>query len=262
MIASDIWDVGEYTDDTQMALLLAESLLQCNGLNPTDLARRFHKWQRSAKDVGNLTLAVLNMRNYADNPEQCAVRYYEAHANSSAGNGALMRCAPVALFHLDSSEALIECSRLSARVTHYDPVAQSSCVLLNLWISELVIKHNRDGHLAAMELLNEKDRRPWQRLSKIQNVPEYEISSSGYTVHTLEAAAWSFLTTTSFEDAIVRAANLGDDADTVAAVCGALAGAYYGYLAIPARWRSVLKDEEKIVNTAIALGSAGEKPKP
>lgn len=169
-----------------------------------------------------------------------------------------MRCAPVALFYLESPDELIEYSRLSARVTHFDPIAQSSCAVLNIWLSELIKEQNRHGHLTATDMLDEVDRHPWHRLKSIQGVSETDISSSGFSVHTLEAAAWSFLTTASFEDAVVRAANLGDDADTVAAVCGALAGSYYGYSEIPARWRAVLKDEQKIAQTALALASAGK----
>jgi ADP-ribosyl-[dinitrogen reductase] hydrolase len=253
MIASELWDLGEYTDDTEMALLLAESLLECNGLVPTDLARRFHNWDKSARDVGILTQNVVNMPDYLLNPELCAARYYEEHRNSSAGNGAVMRCAPVALFYLDNRDALMECSRQSARLSHYDPVAQSSCVILNIWISELIKSDIRCGHLTALKMLDESERTPWQKLGHIERVSESDISSSGYTVHTLEAAAWSFLTTASFEDAVVRAANLGHDADTVAAVCGSIAGAYYGYSAIPIRWRAVLKDEARIAQTALAL---------
>jgi ADP-ribosyl-[dinitrogen reductase] hydrolase len=80
--------------------------------------------------------------------------------------------------------------------------------------------------------------------------------SSGYTVHTLEAAAWSFLTTESYEEAVARAANLGHDADTVAAVCGALAGAYYGYATIPSKWRRQLQSEARIREIALALGKS------
>jgi ADP-ribosyl-[dinitrogen reductase] hydrolase len=258
MIASPPWDLGEYTDDTQMALLLADSLLQHQRVIPTDLARRFHNWKKTAKDVGILTRNVLHMSNYAENPELCAARYYEHNPNDSAGNGAVMRCAPVALFCLESPQNLIEYSRSSARVTHYDPIAQSSCIVLNIWLSELITNQNRRGHLTATSMLDEVDCRPWQRLKRIEEVSETDISSSGFSVHTLEAAAWSFLTTTSFEDAVVRAANLGDDADTVAAVCGALAGCYYGYSEIPARWRAVLKDEQKIAQKALALASAGK----
>jgi ADP-ribosyl-[dinitrogen reductase] hydrolase len=257
MIASKLWDLGEYTDDTEMALLLAESLLECNGLVPREVARRFWNWEKSAKDVGILTQEVLNMRDYLVDPELCAARYYEQHRNASAGNGAVMRCAVVALFYLNDLDALVECSKLSARLTHYDPVAQSSCVILNAWISELIKNDNRSGHLTALEMLADSERAAWQSLGNIESVSESDISSSGYAVHTLEAAAWSFLTTTSFEDAVIRAANLGHDADTVAAVCGAIAGAHYGYSAIPSRWRTVLKDEAKIAQTALALHRRG-----
>jgi ADP-ribosylglycohydrolase len=158
-------------------------------------------------------------------------------------------------------DSLIESSRRSARVTHYDPLAQSSCVILNVWISELIMHRNQDGCQHAVNSLMDIDRGPWLRLMKIADIPEAEISSGGYTVHTLESAAWSFLTTASFEEAVVRAANLGDDADTVAAVCGALSGSYYGYSAIPARWRASLKDEKRISQIALALGSEESKMK-
>ena len=145
-----------------------------------------------------------------------------------------MRCAPVALFCLDSLDQLVEVSRASARVTHHDPKAQSSCVILNTWIQAAICRGVRDGRAEAIAMLNETERPAWHRLEQIEAYKEDDIKSSGYTVHTLEAAAWSFLTTESYEEAVIRAANLGDDADTVAAVCGALAGAYYGYAAIPA----------------------------
>jgi ADP-ribosyl-[dinitrogen reductase] hydrolase len=106
----------------------------------------------------------------------------------------------------------------------------------------------------VLALIRDTERSTWRRLEQIENYREQEIASSGYTVHTLEAALWSFFTTESYEDAVVRAANLGDDADTVAAVCGALAGAYYGYSAIPERWREQLQDEVRIRGVALALG--------
>jgi len=255
MIASSLWAKGEYTDDTQMALLLAESLLQDRGLMSSDLARRFRAWARTAKDVGTQTRAVVNMHGYEHNPESCASRYFADHPDSSAGNGALMRCAPAALFCLNSAERLIETTRASARVTHADPRAESSCVLLNLWIRTAISRNVKDGRQDAIAFLGEGDRCVWQRLEHIEGCNEDEILSSGYTVHTLEAAAWSFLTTESYEDAVVRAANLGDDADTVAAVCGALAGAYYGYSAIPRRWLDVLKDEDRIRELALSLAA-------
>ena len=255
MMDSRLWKKGEYTDDTQMALLIADSLLERKGFVASDLAQRFEAWARTAKDVGIQTRAVVNMAGYVRSPEKCSSQYHAAHPNGSAGNGALMRCAPVALFCLDSLNHLVEVSRATARVTHHDPTAQSSCVILNAWIHAAICRGIRDGRGEAIALLNERDRSVWHRLEQIEAYKENEIKSSGYTVHTLEAAAWSFLTTTSYEEAVVRAANLGDDADTVAAVCGALAGAYYGYATIPGEWRGQLQEEARIRKIALALGS-------
>jgi len=254
MIASSLWREGEYTDDTQMALLIAESLVQSKGFVASDLAQRFQTWARTAKDVGIQTRAVVNMAGYVRDPEGCSSRYHAAHPDSSAGNGAVMRCAPVALFCLDSVDRLVEISRASARVTHHDPKAQSSCVILNAWIQAAICRGIRDGRVEAIALISETERPAWHRLEQIEAYKEDDIKSSGYTVDTLEAAIWSFLTTGSYEEAVVRAANLGDDADTVAAVCGALAGAYYGYASIPKRWRNQLREKAQIHKIALALG--------
>jgi ADP-ribosyl-[dinitrogen reductase] hydrolase len=242
-----------------MALLIAESLLQNKGFLASDLAKRFQTWARTAKDVGIQTGAVVNMAGYTDDPEDCSSRHHAAHPDSSAGNGALMRCAPVALFCLNSLDQLVEVSRSSARVTHHDPKALSSCVILNAWIQAAICRGVRDGRAEAIALLNEKERPVWHRLGQIEAYKEDDIKSSGYTVHTLEAAAWSFLKTESYEEAVIRAANLGDDADTVAAVCGALAGAYYGYAAIPGKWRDKLQDETRIHKIALALGECADE---
>jgi ADP-ribosyl-[dinitrogen reductase] hydrolase len=255
LIDSHLWKKGEYTDDTQMALLIADSLLEGKGLQASDLAQRFQTWATTAKDVGIQTRAVVNTVGYVQDPEGCSSRYHAAHPDSSAGNGALMRCAPVALFCLDSLDRMVEVSRATARITHYDPKAQSSCVILNAWIQAAIRRGIRDSRAEAIALANENERPAWHRLAQIETCKEDDIKSSGYTVHTLEAAAWSFLTTESFEDAVIRAANLGDDADTVAAVCGALAGAYYGYSAIPDRWRDRLQDEARILRIALALSA-------
>jgi ADP-ribosyl-[dinitrogen reductase] hydrolase len=258
MVDSGIWKKGEYTDDTQMALLLAESLLEMKGFVASHLAQRFHVWVRTAKDVGNQTRAVIRMSGYVDYPENCSLLYRANHPDASAGNGALMRCAPVALFYLNSPHQLVEISRSTARMTHHDSKAQSSCVILNSWIRSAICQAVRDGRAEALAQLNETEGSIWQRLAHIEDYGEDEIVSSGYTVDTLEAAAWSFLTTESYEEAVIRAANLGDDADTVAAVCGALAGAYYGYAAIPDRWRGQLQDEAKIRDIALALGRCAD----
>jgi len=147
-------------------------------------------------------------------------------------------------------------------MTHHDPKAQPSCVILNAWVQAAICHGVRDFRAEAIGLLSPTERPVWHRLEQIETYKEAEISSSGYTVHTLEAAAWSFLTTESYEEAVVLAANLGDDADTVAAVCGALAGAYYGYSRIPRPWLNQLQDEVRIRKIALALSKQADGTSP
>ena len=184
MIDSSLWKKGEYTDDTQMALLIAESLLQGKGFQASDLAERFQTWARTAKDVGIQTRTVVNMAGYVRDPEGCSSQYHAAHPDSSAGNGAVMRCAPVALFCLDSIDRLVELSRATARVTHYDAKAQSSCVILNACIQAAICRGIRDGRVEAIALLKETERPAWHRLEQIEVYKEDDIKSSGYTVYT------------------------------------------------------------------------------
>lgn len=154
MTPSALWSKGEYTDDTQMALLIAESLIEKHGFVAIDIAKRFRSWAQTAKDVGVQTSAVVNMARYAEDPESCSSRYHADHPDSSAGNGALMRCAPIALFYLECLADVIEFSRASARLTHADPKAQSSCVILNLWIRTAILNSLRDGRAEAFSVLD------------------------------------------------------------------------------------------------------------
>ena len=256
MRKSSLWEKGEYTDDTQMALLIADSLLAEGELNPSNIAKRFRNWARTAKDVGNQTRRVLRASAFEESPEACARNDYEAHPTDAAGNGAVMRCATVALFRVQSLSMLLADSRRSARITHGDPKAQSSCVLVNAAILHLInggSKENVWQH--GMKFLTPFEKMAWSRLDLLPVLKDYEIQSGGYTVLTVEAAFWCFEHSESFAQAIELAASLGDDADTVAAVTGAIAGAYYGYGNIPAEWRNELKGEARIRETALALAA-------
>ena len=168
-----------------------------------------------------------------------------------------MRCTPVALFRAHSQSMLLADSRRSARVTHGDPKAQASCVLINAAILHFLRGGMKvDAWQHGMKFLTPYEQSTWVRLTQLGSLVENDIQSNGYTVSTVEAAFWSFHHSETFEEAIELAASLGHDADTVAAVTGALAGAYYGYSAIPAKWRTALKDEELIHKTALNLGRA------
>jgi len=254
MQASHNWKKGEYTDDTQMALLLADSLLKHSRLDPIHIAQQFLRWSQTAKDVGIQISRVVRMQGYSGQAEESAMLDYNNHPNAAAGNGAVMRCAPIALFHHDSIPMLLADSRRSARLTHGDPKAQSSCVLVNCAIDHFLRGGELTGCLqAGLSYLSSIEKAAWARLEGISSLQESEISSSGYTVATVEAAFWSLLRSTSFEGAVVAAVSLGDDADSVAAVTGAMAGAYYGYNAIPERWKQELLNERKIHRTALDL---------
>lgn len=259
MRASRIWAAGEYTDDTQMALLIASSLLEHGMFHPTDIAKRFRAWKKSSKDVGIQIARVTSMDGYENNPEKCSRADYVRHPNNAAGNGAVMRCTPIAIFYANSLSMLLATSRRSARLTHGDPKAQSSCVLINTAIAHFLRGgSNENSWQHGMKFLTSWEQKTWIRLSEIQSIPEGDIASGGYTVATVEAAFWCFARSQSFESAIELAASLGDDADTVTAVTGALAGAYHGYSSIPERWRNALMDKEMIRNIALQLASAGK----
>lgn len=266
MITSGVWEKGEFTDDTDMALMVALAFCDLKYLFLT-LQAYFRRWAMKPglrlpdapvlprKDIGRSTKAAIEMGADA----KAARSYYAAHPNGAAGNGALMRCAPVSLFHLNSMPMLIADSRRTALMTHADPKAQSACVILNVWLQEILTKGIKDARELALTFVPANERSPWHRLLNIEERPESEISSSGYTVSTMEAAAWSFLRTETFEEAVVCAANLGDDADTVAAVTGALAGAYYGWRAIPEGWRETVKAGAFIRALALELTLCGLK---
>lgn len=155
----------------------------------------------------------------------------------SAGNGSIMRLAPVVLFYHPDVQAVDDYAAGSSLTTHAADEAVATCRILAGWLSALLAGASKDEALAAVEPA------PWMspRLEEIvegcwieSDAPE--IVSSGYCVDTLEAAMWCFWHAQSFEDAILTAANLGDDADTVAAVAGQLAGAHWGARSIPSGW--------------------------
>ena len=164
----------------------------------------------------------------------------------TAGNGSLMRLAPVVLFYYPHRERIDHYAAESSRTTHGAEEAVASCRMLATVLNALLSGQSRHDALRALQP------KPWMsdRLSAVASggyrpKARAEIRGSGYAVECLEAALWCFLRATSFEDAVLMAANLGDDADTTAAVCGQLAGAYFGVGGIPERWREqvVLGDQ-------------------
>lgn len=226
---------GQWTDDTAMALALADSLLSCAGFNPHDLATRFVSWwqhgayssTKTCFDIGITTRETLAR----------FIRTGDPFAGSldprTAGNGSLMRLAPVAFFALHDAACTDQIARGQSRITHAAPQAVEACAYL--------VQLLRDAILGQSDVLRP---RTWSGDPAIAAIAagswrqktRDEIRSSGYVIDTLEAALWAVGTTSTFEEALILAVNLADDADTVGAVTGQLAGALYGTSAIPERW--------------------------
>jgi ADP-ribosyl-[dinitrogen reductase] hydrolase len=234
---------GTFTDDTEMALALIDSLLAYCPLDPADLARRFVAWvQAGPDDVGIHTRSVLSRIAGGEDWER-AVNAAQRLKPDSAGNGSVMRCWPVALAHWDDLDRLLADSRLQSRVTHPHLECQAGSAFVNVAIYYLL----RDVPPAkAVSLALEDAEVPrllWQVIEAAPHRRREDLVNSGWVRHTLESAVWGLLTTHSFEEAVVQVVNLGDDADTAGAIVGALAGAAYGLAAIPARWREALCGE-------------------
>lgn len=250
---------GCWTDDTSMALCLADSLLECGDLDERDLMDRFVRWwlegynssTGTCFDIGATTREALG--RFRETGEPIA----GSTDPCRAGNGSLMRVAPVAIrWHRDRACAE-EMARRQSRVTHAAPAAVEACALFTGLLVEALAGASREAILAA---------RPWPpgplEIARIAGGSFHgrsrdSISSSGWVVHTLEAALWCVANTSNFAEAVLAAANLGDDADTVAAVTGQLAGALEGASAIPPEWRAKLVLGETIENRARALFLAG-----
>lgn len=234
---------GSFTDDTEMALALAASLLAHRPLDPEDLAQRFVAWLAAGPpDVGIHTAAVLR-RIASGEPWETAVAAVQAHNPASAGNGSVMRCWPVALAWWDDLERLLQDSVLQSRVTHPHPECNAGCAFVNAAIYHLL--RNVTPEDAVARALDDADV-PAPLRVVIEAAPgkdRRDLPSSGWVRHTLESVVWGLLTTHTFEEAVVNVVNLGNDADTAGTVVGALAGAAYGLDAIPQRWRTILHGE-------------------
>jgi ADP-ribosyl-[dinitrogen reductase] hydrolase len=234
---------GAWTDDTSMALCLAESLVERRTFDPVDQLRRFVRWYRDGHwsstgrcfDIGNATRAALHRF------EQTGEPFPGDAAPDAAGNGPLMKLAPVVLAYAARPDVAIRFAGESARTTHGAAVAiEASRAFAALLLGAL---HDTDPPPAGDGLA--------PVLSSTREPPE--VRGGGYILDALEAALWALRTATSFEDGVLRAVNLGDDADTTAAIYGQLAGARHGIDAIPAKWRERLHRHDEIVALADAL---------
>jgi ADP-ribosyl-[dinitrogen reductase] hydrolase len=245
-------DPGEYTEDTQLAVALGSSIAALGRVDPADIARRFVAWLHGEPtDVGKLTRIALRYHEQGVPWQEVGPRVCQELAGRCAGNGSVMRCAPVGLFHALRPDQLVRDSALTSALTHADPQPVWGTIAVNLAIAELVA--GRSDNLIPRIAEQIEEPRVRQALLRAPKLARKDVRSGGYVLETLSAAFWALENHRGFEEVVVAAINLGDDADTVGAVAGALAGAREGIGAIPERWLKQLQHAEPLAELARAL---------
>jgi ADP-ribosyl-[dinitrogen reductase] hydrolase len=236
---------GEITDDTQMTLALARSLANGGPLDMEDVGARFIEWYRSKpKDIGNTTRAALKLLDEGESWDRTGKRAMR-EARSAAGNGSVMRCAPVALRFRQDPEALVRASIDTARITHADLRCTAGAVAINQAIACLLMGGSTDDALeSAVAGIHEPE--TVAAVRRAPSLTEPDVPCGGFVLDTVTAAFWALCNHDSLEETIVAAVALGGDADTTGAVAGALAGARYRVKAIPARWLERLQHREEL----------------
>jgi ADP-ribosyl-[dinitrogen reductase] hydrolase len=254
---------GEWTDDTSMALCLAESLTEKRSFDPVDQLERYTRWARHGHlssngrvfDIGGTVRDALG--RFWTTPQP----YCGSADPETAGNGSLMRLAPVPLFYARNHREAIERSGESSRTTHGARTAIDACRYMGALIvgavngatkQELLGDHYSpvEGYWEQCPLVEEIDE---IAAGSYKHKDSPEIEGAGYVVRSLEAALWAFYRSDSFRNGCLLAVNLGDDADTTGAVFGQLAGAYHGEDSIPQPWRDKLAKKELIESFADQL---------
>ena len=235
MIGNQIWEPGEFTDDTQMAIVQAESILTRGGIDGADLFKRFQVWAADAKDVGVQTRAVLGSHLPWN---ESAQSYYQRNPNNSAGNGSLMRATPTAVrFATASADETVDAARQTSIVTHGDPAAGWGTALFHLMIRAAVRGNDLFAALDAALADLPSDQARYREMLDARWQPANTNLPNGTVWTCLAQAVWAVRRhADSFADAVTAAIDLGGDTDTVAAVTGALAGARVGIQGIPIRW--------------------------
>jgi ADP-ribosyl-[dinitrogen reductase] hydrolase len=251
---------GEWTDDTSMALCLATSLVETQGFDARDQMDRYLKWHQDGYlssigtcfDIGRTTYIALHRYKETGEP------FSGSTDPSSAGNGSLMRLAPVVLFYFPDQERILHYSAESSRTTHGAAECLDACRLFgDMLFRTLGGADKQEILLGTGPEMVTADSLKSIAQGGYMNKAAISIHGTGYVVESLEAALWSFWVSDSFEQAILTAANLGDDADTTAAICGQIAGAYYGEQGIPNGWLARLVMRERIGELAAQLWGAG-----
>jgi ADP-ribosyl-[dinitrogen reductase] hydrolase len=254
------WPPGCWTDDTSMALCLADTLLKHGGVDPVHLMHRFLDWRSGGEnspvgycfDIGTITADALDRYNRGAPP------YAGSPDPATAGNGSLVRVAPVAILHHRSVSLAMRDAQLQSLTTHGAAECLDACAFVAMLLVEAINGEGKEAVLRA---------RTWAGSPAVTALASgswrgrarEEIRSTGYVIDTLEAALWAVGRSSTPEEALITAVNLAGDADSVGAVTGQLAGALWGASAIPPRWLTGLAWRRALKCRAATLFDLGAK---
>ena len=244
------WEPGEWTDDTSMAIPIAQEVAKGSDLRDAQTLARlieaWRDWATTAKDVGSQTRSVLySLTNTTEEAARKASEEHHIRSNRSGGNGALMRTAPVGLAYLNNPQGLTEAATRIAQLTHWEEDAAEACVLWCQAIRYAVTSNILDIRIGIEELSVSSQEKWLARIDDAEmKTPEDFHTNNGWVVSAFQGA-WSAIyrgiaRDESLEHILERAVRGGGDTDTVAAIAGSLAGAYFGTSRIPAKWRRVI----------------------
>ncbi len=245
------WAPGEWTDDTSMALCVADALALCVADALTGsadagmldaVAANFVTWYDTRPpDIGNQTRAVLSHR---DPSADAMTRRAAGLSGRTGGNGSLMRTAPVALAYLDDERGLVDAATRISALTHSDPQAGEACALWSVAIRHAVLQGTYDGLRLALSADPALSHTWSPLLEAAETGTPADFANNGWVVHALQTAWWAIATTEEDERQLPRAlekcVRAGGDTDTTAAIAGGLLGARWGRSAVPSEWIAVL----------------------
>lgn len=255
---------GSWTDDSSLTLALLASLREKNTVDLNDIAERFCDWMYNGAytpfgysyDIGRGTMKAIDRYRRDGDPETCG-----GTSEYDNGNGSLMRIIPVCVFCAsrdDDDETMISTVEAVSALTHNTSRTKTACGLYAFMVRALIdetgtlqerLQSGLDKGFAFYQARGNEALAYYGRLrdlSRFSRTGEADIRSGGYVVDAVEAALWCLITEDSLEKTLLKAANLGDDTDTVAAIAGGLAGLYYTADAIPDQWYSALQNKELI----------------
>ena len=252
------WKIGDWTDDTDMMLCIANAVIEEKGVNLTSIAQNFKNWANGEPmGIGENTYKVLSIGDYVEHPIEVAKKVWEMSGKKAAANGGLMRTSIVGLF----PKAVEECAVNICRLTHYDPRCVGSCVIVSELIHSLVYNGKGLSYHQIVDMSRKYDERivEYVDLSMNTDIRALELqdeASIGYTLRTLAAGLWAYWNARTFEDGLLSVVRAGGDADTNAAVACAILGAKYGFSAITQEYVDglIYKDQlDEVVSGMIEL---------